>query len=537
MRHVVKVNGTFSYRRRVPDDLKMLVGKDWWKASLKTGNERQAEIAARALAVQHDQLIERLRATPASERAAIFAEHLNTAIDAAEIAWESSVLLDDPDNPDSKKAAEIEAAMWRVMLGAAETRYGSLPESDRALVEKAGGLEAFIRQHRATAARLADTRSTLNLRSHIPVSKLPKMDTDLAEAKLGIESARLAKAQGVIERLGLAALAETVVEDPENPRINSVLDPWFADRGQRPDAVKRHRVAMRRFVELHGNIPVRDITRKMIESYKETIKNLTDHRLLPAEDRGALVCIDGLRKVAAPTVNRHLTSIKAFLGYCADKEYLAKNVARGIDAPIDTRPKASKRRAMTREERIQFLNRAVAEYGEDSERVWLIKLAAYTGTRLEEAAQLGRKNVRQKDGVWIVEIDDLDGRQLKNFSSVRDVPLHSAIRDEFLAWLKKTDAPKRDRVFMTFKQKDGRFAESLSGDMGRLMDRAGITDPRVVMHSMRHGLKVAMADAGIEGDYRRMILGHKPLDVHSADYAQPSMATIAREFERMGKLF
>ena len=156
MSHVTKVNTTFHYRRRVPDDLKTLVGKEWWKRSLKTGNEREAEVKARALSVQHDQLIARLRAAPNSERAAILAEQLSTAIDATDAAWESSLHLsasgdfEQRDDADTKKAAEIEAAMWRVMLGAAETRYGSLPETDRALVEKAGGLESFIRQHRAT---------------------------------------------------------------------------------------------------------------------------------------------------------------------------------------------------------------------------------------------------------------------------------------------------------------------------------------------------------------------------------------------------
>ena len=192
---------------------------------------------------------------------------------------------------------------------------------------------------------------------------------------------------------------------------------------------------------------------------------------------------------------------------------------------------------MTREERIQFLNRAVAEYGEDSDRVWLIKLAAYTGTRLEEVAQLSRKNVKQVDGIWIVEIDDLEGRKLKNESSVRNVPIHSAIRADFLAWLKKTDTPKRDRVFMSFKERDGKFATSLSGDMARLMDRAGLSDPRLVMHSFRHGLKTALADSQVEGEYRRVILGHKPNDVHSADYERPSIATIAREFAKMRPLF
>ncbi len=275
----------------------------------------------------------------------------------------------------------------------------------------------------------------------------------------------------------------------------------------------------------------------MVTAYIGAIAKLTDHRLLPTKDRGAMSSIDGLRTVSAPTVNRHLISIKALLAYCLEREWVLKNVTVGLEAPKDSRPKASKRRSMTRGELKQLLKRAVAEYGNDSDRVWLIKVAAYTGTRLEEVAQLARKNIKSIDGTWVFELDDLDGRLLKNASSVRNVPIHSAIRCDFLKWLKKADKPGRDRVFMTFKKYDGRFSNKLSGDMARLMDRAGITDPRVVMHSMRHTLKTAMADAGIEGEYRRLILGHKPRDVHEADYEPPSIKTIAREFEKMKPLF
>jgi hypothetical protein len=146
-------------------------------------------------------------------------------------------------------------------------------------------------------------------------------------------------------------------------------------------------------------------------------------------------------------------------------------------------------------------------------------------------AQLGRSTVREIDGIWIVEIDDLEGRSLK--TEPKQVPLHPAIRDAFVAWVQ---AGKGARVFSSFVTKGGRFANRVSGDFARLMDRAGLSDPRLVFHSFRHGLKREMSDAGLDPDVRRVVIGHAPRDAHDA-YAGHSLRAVAEELARMPPLF
>ena len=154
--------------------------------------------------------------------------------------------------------------------------------------------------------------------------------------------------------------------------------------------------------------------------------------------------------------------------------------------------------------------------------------------RLEELAQLARSNVRQIDGVWVIEVDDLDNRHVKNASSVKQVPLHPAIRDDFVAWVGKSTSP---RVFQSFRaDKHGRYANQVSGAIARLMDRAGLTDSRLVLHSLRHTLKREMSNAGIDPDVRREIMGHAQQDAHDG-YAGHSLTAIAAEFARMPPLF
>jgi integrase len=308
----------------------------------------------------------------------------------------------------------------------------------------------------------------------------------------------------------------------------------LAARKQGETAANRHRCAVRRFIELHGDVPVRAISRPMVASYLKRVADLADHRKVPAALRGGLADPNaGLPRVSAPTVERHLASMKALLHYCLEEDWVVTNVATGLRAPKDERPKASRRRPFTREERAQLLARAIAECGEDGDLVWLIKLGAYTGCRLEELCQLARSNVRLVDGIWILEIDDLDGRHVKNEASVKQIPIHPAIRDAFVAWVERG---RGERVFASFKMERGRYSNRMSGQVGRLMDRAGLCDPRLVFHSFRHTLKREMSNARIDPDVRRAILGHAPKDAHD-EYAGPSLQAVAEEFARLPPLF
>jgi integrase len=256
---------------------------------------------------------------------------------------------------------------------------------------------------------------------------------------------------------------------------------------------------------------------------------------LPARQRGGLADPgNDIPRIAAPTVERHLISIKAFLTFCLEQEWVQFNAATGLRVARDDRPKAARRRPFSRAELTQLVARAELEYGTEGDMTWLIKLAAYTGARLEELAQLSRANIRELDGVWVVEFDDLDGRHLKNFSSVKVVPLHRAIREPFTAFVSKNSG---QRVFSSFKpDKDGRFANKISSDFARLMDRAGLPDPRLVFHSLRHTLKREMSNARVDPDMRREIIGHAPRSAHDS-YAGASLPALEQELNKVTPLF
>lgn len=542
MRYLVLREGTYQYRRRVPADIAEVLGQKFWKQSLKSASVRDAEIKARALGAHHDCLIKKIRELPPVQKLQIRRDMLERRqveailrITRAERGerWASTA---------THRAAASVVHNQRIHVEEAlKSTLEATVEGAPALVEQLKTLEA---ERRLDAVQFAVLRGqpcpkgeneqvydTLR-REYAALSETQRQKAlEEKEDKALLRPARERRLRKALEPITKAGLALQVRDDPQNPRLNTATQLWFEAKKQGDTATKRHRVAVRRFAELFGDIPVRDVTRQMVRDFVDRIGKLADHRKVPTEQRGGLFDIEGLPRVSAKTTERHLVSIKALLTFCKSQGWVTENVASGIPPPKDTRPKASKRRAFTREERTRVLARSVEENGENGDMTWLIKLAAYTGCRLGELAQLARTNVRRVDGVSVIEIDDLDGRNVKSPSSVRLVPLHPAIRDTFVEWVR---TGKGERVFNSFKAEHG--ANRLSGEFGRLMDRAGLSDPRLVFHSLRHSLKREMSDARIDIEARKAILGHAATDAHG-EYEGHSLQALAKELALVPPLF
>lgn len=547
MSYLVLRNRTYHYRRRVPGDVQAIIGQRFWKQSLKTASLRDAEIRARALGAQHDRVIKGLRDLPEIEKLTLRRDILEQRrleavlkITRAEKAkrWGATKTHKAAARAFHNQHVDAQQALQTAL----ETALKGAPK----MLNDLEALEIEREDEPVLLAALKDLPLADDYPQHLKtmhalvsreLAKLParekKRILEEKEDQAALRPARERRLRDALKPLATAGVKLPVRDDPNNPLIETAVELWFDARKQGATAINRHRVAVRRFVELFGNVPVREITRKTVGEYIDEITNLADHRKLPTDQRGGLANVEGLPRVSAKTVERHLVTIKAFLTFCKGKGWVAENVASGTTPPKDTRPRANKRRSFTQEERQTILAQSVEENGENGDMTWLIRLAAYTGGRLEELAQLAQKNVRKVDGVWVIEIDDLDGRSVKSASSVRQVPLHPAIRDQFVQWVTRG---RGKRVFMSFKAEHGRYANRLSGHFARLMDRAGLSDPRLVFHSWRHGLKRAMSDARVDVDARRAILGHAAKDTHG-EYEGHSLKALADELARVPVLF
>jgi integrase len=175
------------------------------------------------------------------------------------------------------------------------------------------------------------------------------------------------------------------------------------------------------------------------------------------------------------------------------------------------------RRAFTGEQLKIILNMAAeTKFGgkRHTEVMWLLRLAMWTGCRINEAAQLRKCDVYRQNGVPVIHIKEGHPQQsVKNGESVRKVPLHPVVAEGFLAF---AQASETDFIFGAFpyNRDNGRAAYLITRFGKFLRETCGINEPGLKQHAIRHRFHDAMDNAEIIEARQKTITGHARGDVH-----------------------
>jgi integrase len=149
---------------------------------------------------------------------------------------------------------------------------------------------------------------------------------------------------------------------------------------------------------------------------------------------------------------------------------------------------------------------------------WASLIAAYTGCRREEVAQLRAADIKQTDGIWYFEFCH-DGNG-KTEAATRIVPVHRALIDAGL--LKYRDAlPAGSRLFPGLKgraSKDGKFGAALGDAFEAWRKRLGIVRKGVNFHSFRHTVGDRLLKAGVPENDSAALLGHAHKNITTRVY-------------------
>ncbi len=128
------------------------------------------------------------------------------------------------------------------------------------------------------------------------------------------------------------------------------------------------------------------------------------------------------------------------------------------------------------------------------EVMWLIKLAIYTGARVNELAQLRKPDVFSKPVPYIHIREGGNGQSVKT-GKARKVPLHSAVA----GFVNFAMASETDFIFDVFPDDDvNHRAGWLIANFGPFLRKVcDITDRNITLHSTRHRFADAGRNAGI----------------------------------------
>lgn len=286
--------------------------------------------------------------------------------------------------------------------------------------------------------------------------------------------------------------------------------------------------AVRRFTELHGDLPLGEITREQARAFRDALARTPTRlpnrlRRLPLPKLLAAKEAVGLPPPHASTVNKAVTLLAAVIsstereGHTDKLAGFSNPFGKGLRLAIDDR-EGDGREPFSAADLTAIFSTAIYRQGQRPKggggeaAFWLPAIALLSGARQAELAQLRLMDLAQdpESGVWHFDI----GRNVKTATSVRKVPVHPELIRMGLLRYRGTMAKggtDQQAPLWPHVESDGsgRQAGPWSKWFNRhLRTKAGVTDRRKVFHSFRHSFKRMARDAGLSEEMHDALTGH-----------------------------
>jgi integrase len=360
---------------------------------------------------------------------------------------------------------------------------------------------------------------------------------ELADAVLGFDAS--------LERLDLNVAASTpsIGGQPapaSTLRLSGLIERYKLERERDPVGERSAREWDDHFALLHEILGSDLNVHELNESHAQQVKSTLliypkNRRKNPATRELSLqdaVAATGVDKIATPTINKYLQTYISLFTFAKRHHYVATNF---FDGTFIARRKGSKK-SLRDPFSAEQLRRIVTEAAFQREGLvrhdwqkWGILIAAYSGARLNEIAQLQVADVRNIEGVLCFDVtdvgDDDDGetiaKQLKTEAAKRVVPVHpELIALGLMDYVEGLRRAGTSRLFPTFKQ-------DVNNGWGRQLGRwandtflvkLGYKTKRVVFHSFRHTLITRLSQSGVQEPIVKALVGHEQQGVTQTSY-------------------
>jgi len=294
-----------------------------------------------------------------------------------------------------------------------------------------------------------------------------------------------------------AKSAPALVASTAAPLLGDLIELFLSDaevarRGDRPATVRKDRDALRAFSEAVGSGTRADqISQTAAVKFAEAL---------------------AARGLAVNTTNNQMGSISKFSKWICGRRPDVPHKA--LDFGVlrlksDVRPD-EERDAFDVEEVRRLLSAPETEAARKKapHKFWMPWIAAYTGMRTEEIAQLNPQTdfVDAGTALWVIVVSDRDGKQLKNKTARRQIPVHHALvalgLREYVEDLRRAGSKT---LFPRVKAYEGRLAKNAARPANRHIKSLGIDK---TLHGLRHTVSNQLKQAGVDEMYAAALLGH-----------------------------
>lgn len=270
-------------------------------------------------------------------------------------------------------------------------------------------------------------------------------------------------------------------------------------------------------VRIIGDVPMRAIGTAQARDYKQVLqqlpRNINTKPLYRSKTIQQILALKPDGAMSVTTINNYLAWASTFFDWAERNGYVDRNPFRKLQLKNPKRPDEA-RAAYTMEDLQKIFS--TDQYREHkylhSHYYWLPLLGLHTGARLNELCQLYVKNVRQEEGVWVLEISESEPDQrVKTAAARRLVPIHPKIIElGFLGFVDRLRAKGETRVFPELKPMRDGAGQAASKWYARYRKPLGLYNqsPKKDFHSFRTTLINELKQKGHPEVQVAAIVGH-----------------------------
>jgi integrase len=328
-----------------------------------------------------------------------------------------------------------------------------------------------------------------------------------------------------VETFKTPAAPMTIAPTSGGETISQAAEAWIKEMTRDKSAAPRdttldgHRLRVRAFVDKYRDVPLTDVTRAMASDFLSglDVSNRTRNAYATT-----LKCVfECARRRGRFTGDNPFDKMKARVAGSSYEPFTVAELQTLFDAlPRQTKP---------------------VKHSPETALPWAALIALYSGARLEEIAQLSTADIREEAAngasVWCIDIHNGGTNKLKNETSARLIPVHSAlVRAGLLDYIKAL--PKAGPLFPGLTRrasKGGKIGARLGELFRKRLVALGLKRDGLCFHSFRHTVAGRLDAAGVPQSDAARVLGHAVAGMSYGIYSQagPGLKRVAATVEQI----
>lgn len=326
------------------------------------------------------------------------------------------------------------------------------------------------------------------------------------ERYISVTSARLDTARRLIERLRAPVTPAMTDAFDATLTVTELFNRFLKTETKTKDTERQYRAAKELYLANQQDAPINNITRQNARDYRDYLHSRED--------------------LSFGTCDQRLKKLRAVFNFAANEGYIQSNPFNNISVDENTKKGHGNEldRSYIAPEILNItLTEILPNFSKSDSMRWPFLFYLFTGARAEEICGLRVDEVVEQWGVRCIHIRPRpeDNRTVKT-DEARFTPIHDFLWKD-LGLSEYVTARKRGgkTMLFDFPQWRGRdYAAQFQLRMSKL--RKPIEDKRGIdlgdQHTLRHNLNNLMKSAGVEEEYRNLMLGQAAKGRTNAGY-------------------